>query len=653
MSDSKSEWNIETQITYPSIGETALSPDGGKVVYTVREPLMTDEKSVYINHLYMVDVATGAKRQLTYGEHTERRPRWSPCGGYIAFISTRAEKPNIYVMKVDGGEAWALTAFKKSGVSQFDWSPDGNSIIFTMSEPASEEKEKKKTQKDDAYLWHEDYTYTHIYTIPFKVGPRTPPEHKQITKGEYQVTSYNWLPASDKVAITYTKSPLVDEYEKTRLAIIPADPEIPVGLHDMDDIVLLSTGGGLKSSPDSKWIAATTADMPPKRAASNRVVLYPVAGGDPVPLYRTHDERPSPIGWTQDSSHIIVSESEGTISTIWALPVSGGPPVPLTTSLTRKKAYSMNRAGKLSYCSEDFHTPNTLYITHPTVDNVEKLVTETDMPEGWPDVEMPEAEVLQWQSTDGTTIEGMVYYPIGYKAGTKYPLIVEVHGGPTGVYGRTYVGAPFNHGNTALLTEAGFMMLRTNPRGSGGYGKEFRFANYADWGGGDYDDIMTGVVLLIERGLADPERMGILGWSYGGYMTSFVITQTDRFKAAVVGAGVTNLTSFNGVTDVPGLISDYFHGDHWENTALYMERSAMFNVQNAKTPTLIQHGENDARVPISQGKELFYALKKKRVPTHLVVYPRQGHGVQEPRLQMDVRTRPVDWFKRYVLGLED
>ena len=229
---------------------------------------------------------------------------------------------------------------------------------------------------------------------------------------------------------------------------------------------------------------------------------------------------------------------------------------------------------------------------------------------------------------------------------------MEAHGGPTGVYGRTFVADPMRYGNTAVLAQEGFVMLRANPRGSSGYGKEFRFANYDDWGGGDYEDIMSGVDHLIEQGIVDPDRMGILGWSYGGYITSWMITQTDRFKAACVGAGVTNLMSFNGTSDIPTFIPDYFHGEYWDDLEPYRAHSAMFNVKGVKTPTLIQHGEKDARVPVSQGQELYNALKRQGVPTRMVIYPRQPHGIGEPRLMMDVRNRSVEWFLRWVLGKE-
>jgi dipeptidyl aminopeptidase/acylaminoacyl peptidase len=202
----------------------------------------------------------------------------------------------------------------------------------------------------------------------------------------------------------------------------------------------------------------------------------------------------------------------------------------------------------------------------------------------------------------------------------------------------------------AVFASRGYAVLRGNVRGSSGYGRAFRHANYKDWGGGDYQDILSGVDALVARGVADPDRLGVMGWSYGGYMTSWIITQTQRFKAASVGAGVTNLMSFSGTADIPSFIPDYFGGEFWDDLESWRKHSAMFHVKGVKTPTLIQHGEADLRVPVSQGYELYNALKRQGVATKMVVYPRQPHAIQEPRLQLDAMERNLEWFDRWVMG---
>jgi dipeptidyl aminopeptidase/acylaminoacyl peptidase len=260
-------------------------------------------------------------------------------------------------------------------------------------------------------------------------------------------------------------------------------------------------------------------------------------------------------------------------------------------------------------------------------------------------------EALTWKSPDGKEVEGLVTYPVGYASGKKVPLLVVVHGGPAGVFVQSFTGGPTPY-PVAGFASHGYAVLRVNPRGSSGYGFEFRSANFRDWGKGDYQDIQSGVDALIAKGVVDSERMGVMGWSYGGYMTSWTITQTSRFKAASVGAGVTNLMSFQGTADIPGFLPDYFGGEFWdkEGAERFQGHSAMFHVGNVKTPTLIQHGEQDMRVPTSQGYELYGALKRRKVPVKMVTYPRTPHGIQEPKLMLDAMNRNLAWFDEWVLG---
>jgi dipeptidyl aminopeptidase/acylaminoacyl peptidase len=265
------------------------------------------------------------------------------------------------------------------------------------------------------------------------------------------------------------------------------------------------------------------------------------------------------------------------------------------------------------------------------------------------DAPLGSTEVVRWKAPDGLEVEGLLTYPVGYEKGRRVPLLVIVHGGPTGVFTQSFVGMP-NPYPIPVFASRGYAVLRCNVRGSSGYGRKFRYANYQDWGGGDYHDIMSGVDHVIGLGVADPERLGIMGWSYGGYMTSWVITQTKRFKAASVGAGVTNLMSFTGTADIPGFIPDYFGGEFWDVFDKWRARSAMFNVKGVTTPTLIQHGEDDRRVPVSQGYELYNALVRQNVPAKMVVYPRQPHGLQEPKFIRDAMERNLEWFDRWIKG---
>jgi dipeptidyl aminopeptidase/acylaminoacyl peptidase len=256
-------------------------------------------------------------------------------------------------------------------------------------------------------------------------------------------------------------------------------------------------------------------------------------------------------------------------------------------------------------------------------------------------------EVVTWKSKDGQQIEGLLTYPVGYQTGQRVPLLLNVHGGPAGVFVQSFVGGRGVY-PLATFSSRGYAILRPNPRGSSGYGTEFRRANLKDWGFGDYQDLMTGVDRVIEMGVADPDRLGVMGWSYGGFMTSWIVTQTSRFKAASAGAPVTNLMSFNGTADIPSFIPDYFGGQFWEAMDLYQKHSPIFNVKNVTTPTMIQHGEADVRVPISQGYEFYNALKFKGVPTRMIVLPRQPHGPNEPKMQLATMKANLEWFEKYL-----
>jgi dipeptidyl aminopeptidase/acylaminoacyl peptidase len=264
-----------------------------------------------------------------------------------------------------------------------------------------------------------------------------------------------------------------------------------------------------------------------------------------------------------------------------------------------------------------------------------------------PKLDFPKTEVMRWKSKDGLEVEGLLTHPAGYETGKKYPLLLNLHGGPAGGFLETFIGGPDIH-PLATLAGKGYAILRPNPRGSSGYGRKFRFANVNDWGGGDYMDVMAGVDAVIAKGVADPERLGVMGWSYGGFMTSWIIGHTTRFKAAVAGAAITNLWSFTGTADVQSYLADYCKGEPWQVFESYRAHSPMTYAGAIRTPSLILHGQEDRRVPVSQGYELYNALKRQGVPVKMVTYPRMQHGPAEPKFLLDIMNRHVEWMDRYV-----
>ena len=650
-------WLNEIQVQYPLITETSLSPDGSLVVYGVREPLMTDDESRYLTHLYLVAVAGGDPIQITCGSCANHTARWSPDGQYLAFLSDRGStdderRVNVYVMRLGGGEPWALTAFTDTDVADLAWSPDGVRLAFLMVDPPSEEKAAAQKAKDDAILWDEDFDFRHVYTVPFREMPRTLPAASKLTAGRFHVLKLAWLPDGGSLALTTQPTPGMDDWPAVQLVTVPS--RLPDGGEPFGPEALCVLGSTPAfepqpfPSPDGDWIACPVSDMPARWAGSWRIALFRTDGSEQEPrmLAATPDEKCLPLGWSADGSCVLVYEGCRLSGHVLALPADGAACRTVLTTPTAKFAYGRAESNVITFAEEDFAQPNAVQALDIATGAV-RAVAAPAMPAAWP-AELPEVEVLRWRGPGGLEVEGIVTYSLGRAEGEMCPLVVHVHGGPAGVFERRYLAWPDRQCDTLALAARGVAVLRVNPRGSSNYGKSFRYANYGDWGGGDFGDIMAGIDLLVERGVADPDRIGILGWSYGGYMTSWAITHSDRFKAAVVGAGVTNLMSFTGTADIPGFLPDYFDGEPWEVLQRYLDYSAMGSADNLSTPTLVQHGDEDLRVPLGQGRELYNALKRQGVPSQMVIYPRQGHGISEPRLRIDVRGRAVEWLLRWL-----
>jgi dipeptidyl aminopeptidase/acylaminoacyl peptidase len=294
-----------------------------------------------------------------------------------------------------------------------------------------------------------------------------------------------------------------------------------------------------------------------------------------------------------------------------------------------------------------YQTPDTPPDVHVApVDNF-AMTKLTDLHAGVPRPPMGRTERLTWSLNDGLEIEGLLTYPVGYQAGQRVPVVLQIHGGPAGVFSGSFTGGPGIY-MTQVFAEQGYAVLRPNPRGSSGYGKDFRYANFQDWGYGDYEDVMAGVDKVIAMGVGHEDSLAVMGWSYGGYLTSFLVTRTDRFKAASMGAGLPNLISMVSTTDIPDYLAAHMGGEFWDDYETYEKHSAIYRIKNVTTPTQVIHGARDLRVPFTQGQEFYVALDRLGVPTEMIVYPRTPHGPREPKLLMDVTPRILAWFERHL-----
>ena len=641
MTDSPCVWTPDRLIRYPLITDLALSKDGQTVAYAVREPLLDEDRSKFVTHLCRASIEDGNAIRLTYGDSSNSAPHWSPDGRHLAFLSDRdGGVGNIYVMQTAGGEAWALTRAEKD-VGSFEWSPDGKRLAFTMVPEDSEERKTAVKAGDDVVRWDVDHERASLWVTDLTDGGRAPATPTQVTEGDVHVKGYAWFEHGQSLAVIHQPSPSGDVWPQSRLGI--AEPSAD-GYHLLDVAHVGTDQPTCKVH--GRQIACSSLDTDRPWIIRERVIVCSADGDAAIPLGRTPDSRPYVIDWKADGSCLYVLENEGTGSAILALPTDGSEPRALLKSAGFLSQVQTDGQGTFVGTTQDTDQPNRVAVLRAG-DSAWRDVVAPPMPD-WPAGREPETRLLRWRSDDGLDIEGILTLPLGYKEGKAYPTLVAVHGGPMSVFSRTYVAGGSLYPLVSFC-ERGYAVLRVNPRGSGGYGATFREANSRDWGGGDYRDIMSGLDLIIAEGIADPDRLGIMGWSYGGFMTSWTITQTSRFRAASVGAAVTDLVSFTGTSDISSFLPHYMGSEFWQDLEVYRTHSAMFNVEGVTTPALIQHGEEDVRVPLGQGMELYNALKRQGVPVEMDIYPRQRHGPTEPRIILDIMRRNLEWFDRWLM----
>ncbi|MBI5711217.1 MAG: S9 family peptidase [Candidatus Eisenbacteria bacterium] len=647
-------WTIADILALKVVSDPQVSPDGRWIACVVQE--LNADSSDYQTDVWLAPVSGGEARRLTGSPVADENPRWSPDGKLVAFLSERPRpgvkpddsadegKRQIWLIRPDGGEAWLLSG-AKGGVSAFEWTRDGATIAYLSKEPKSDERKKKEKDKDDAWTPRSMYAWNRLWVMDVASG-----KAKQLTSGDLHVSGFSLSPDGRRIAFAGQPTPLIPDRFKSDIYVIAASGGTPVPL-----VTLRGSDANPAWSPDGRWVAFQSQDGRGDDWYTNDFLcVVPAAGGPVKNLTASFDESVGGLAggrfvWTPDAGSILFQAQQRTAQHLFRAFVDGAPVQPLTSGPELNAAASLDaRGATLAFLREDSEHPRDVW--------------RMDFPGGTParvtDANPVAREKLAfkkqpvtWKGADGWDIEGLLITPPDWKPGRRVPLVLNVHGGPAGTHSSTCTVNSRIY-PWPLFAQQGWAILLPNPRGSGGYGEAFRAANVRDWGGKDYEDTMKGVDAMIERGIADKDRLAVCGWSYGGFMTSTIVTKTDRFKAAVVGAGVTDEISMTFTSDIPEFTRSYFKAWPWEDPAFYVEHSALLHVDRVKTPTSLVHGQSDDRVPTSQGWEFYGALQRVGVPTDLLLLPRQPHGPREPRLQRATQQWHLDWLTRWTLGAE-
>lgn len=644
-------WTPEAMMRMQNISDVQISPNCESVIYVATERVLTGEKGSLQSKIYKTSLVSNSGPVLLASGNAVMQLKWSPDGKLIAFLLTEENGKNLYLTPSTGGRSERLVY---GDVQTFCWSPDSKKIAFVMND--KNEKEKKLEKTSLAYIYKKDRSVNRLWSVKAEYTSCWKSDPQPLTSDEYCVVGFgdfgtanaefDWSPDSQKITFAYTPALGPDYYYLDRSlatinlnnnTITPLEKKVPYE-------------AAPRYSPDGKWIAYLSSNSAKRYSLDRQVAIRSVDGLQHRLLNLTFNEGPllsdpSLLGWTQNGKSLIFFEPKGTKYHLVLVPIDGGPVQEVHTGelFFKEPNLSYDRT-MLGFVAQSPNTPPEAYIIK--LEDLEpiQISSENSSLLTYPKIT---TEIVTWKSNDGTELEGLLTFPINYKNGKQYPLLTVIHGGPNAFFDETFLGTPHPY-PLASFAQEGFMIFRPNPRGSSGYGKDFRCAIFNDWGGLDFNDIMSGIDALIAKGFADPVRLGVMGWSYGGYMTAWAITQTSQFKAASMGAGFCNLISMHGTTDLDRYLSDYL-GNFPENREFYENRSPINYILNVTTPCLIQHGTDDKRVPVSQSYEFYHALTRNERKTELILYPGMAHRLSDPKMVLDAMERNLKWFKQHLL----
>ena len=635
---------IDDLLNLTSVGSVALSPDARWVAWVQTSADWKADQ--FVGQLWVAERQGGTPRQLTRHEKGAGQPQWSPDGQWLAFTSSReGDRAQIFVMRPDGGEAVRLTA-SESAVQGFQWSPDGRSIAFTAADPDGARRKDRAAAYGNFEVVRRDYAHVHLSTIDVAAALAAPQAGRRRTSGStLSVQGFDWHPDGTRIAFAATVNPDLIQGVTADLYLV----RLAAG-EGRDSVLTLVSRPGPEGnpvwSPDGRQLAFTTFEGKTSYfALNNRIGVVDAAGGTPRTVPTTFDENLSLIAWTPGG--LFVGGSQRTAQHVFRLDVASG-------SMTR---ISQPEDGVLlgASVSADGRTIGMVQGSPRALPEVAVTAVDpwaprvlTRMSDQLAGLTLGRREVIRWKSRDGQEIEGVLISPAGYDGKSRLPLLCVIHGGPTGVDRPVLPDARYYPIDQWVAR--GALVLKVNYRGSAGYGERFRRLNVRNLGVGDAWDVLSGVDHLVAKGWADPARVASMGWSQGGYISAFLTTSTTRFKAISVGAGISNWATYYYNTDITPFTINYLGDDPADDPAIYAKTSPMTYVKQARTPTLIQHGELDRRVPIANAYELRQGLEDRGVPVEMVVYKGFGHGITRPKSQRAVLAHNLAWFNHWLWG---
>jgi dipeptidyl aminopeptidase/acylaminoacyl peptidase len=633
---------VDDLLMVRSVAEPEISPDGARVAYTVRE---TDFKQdAFVSQIWLAHTATGETYQLTRSAKSSSNPQWSPDGTWLAFTSNRSgDKNQIFAIRPEGGEAIQLSK-SETGVNGFAWSRDGRSIAFTATEPTAQTAKDRKEYLGAFTVVRRDYEHVHLWTLDVAEAMKAPSAGKQRTKGrEFSVDSFSWSPDGTRIAFGATRNP----------DLIHRDTSDVYTLRLSDDSVKKIVGtpspdGNPRWSPDgSQIVFASYLGDAGYYAKNSKLAVISADGGSARSITGAFDENPGLVDWKAD--RIYFSALQKTTSHLFRVDPAGGQ-ISRVTQPDGLIGASFSLSGDARRVA--FISSSAANMGEVAVSDVSSFAprTLTRMNDQTRQFILGTRELISWKSKDGTTIEGVLIKPADFDPARKHPLVCIIHGGPTGIDRPVLLAPDTRYYPADIWAGRGALVLKVNYRGSAGYGEKFRTLNIRNLGVGDAWDILSGVDYLISKGWVDTSKMGHMGWSQGGYISAFMTTTTDRFAAISVGAGISDWATYYYNTDITPFTLKYLGDNPVNDPEIYRKTSPISYVKQARTPTLIQHGELDRRVPPPNGYELRQALEDRGVPIEMIVYTGYGHGITKPKSLRAVMLHNLAWFNHYLWG---